>query len=64
MVANMSQQNPGFIKVPTSAAGSHTMPVQAEKRLPESAISIELCHEKDAEKIVQLDSSYTLRLPD
>lgn len=48
----MSQPKAAFIKVPTGANGFQTMPVEPERRLPESAISIELCDEKDAEKIV------------
>jgi hypothetical protein len=50
----MSQQRASFIKVPTDITGGfQTMPVEPEKRLPESEISIELCTEKDAEKIVR-----------
>lgn len=48
----MSGQKADFIRVPTSTRGVQTMPVEPEKRLPESAVSIEMCNEKDAEKIV------------
>ncbi|KAF1842306.1 uncharacterized protein K460DRAFT_266970, partial [Cucurbitaria berberidis CBS 394.84] len=49
----MSQPKAEFIKVASGVAGFQTMPVEEDKRLPESAIRVELCDENDAEKIAE-----------
>ncbi|KAF1941241.1 hypothetical protein EJ02DRAFT_455313 [Clathrospora elynae] len=50
----MSQPKAAFIKIPTDKTGGfQTMPVEPEKRLSESDIRIELCTEKDVEKIAE-----------
>lgn len=48
----MAQQKADFIKVPTGPSGFQTMPVEPEKRFPESEVNIRMCDENDAEKIV------------
>jgi GNAT superfamily N-acetyltransferase len=54
----MSQQTASFIKIPTDKTGGfQTLPTEPEKRLPNSDIRIELCTEKDADKIVHNPSS-------
>jgi hypothetical protein len=54
----MSQPKAAFIKVPTeSTGGFQTMPTEPEKRLPDSDIRIELCTEKDADRIVSISQT-------
>jgi GNAT superfamily N-acetyltransferase len=53
-LATMAQQKAAFIKIPTDQTdGFQTMPVEPSRRLPDSDIRIELCTERDAEKIAQ-----------
>ncbi|KAF2125950.1 acyl-CoA N-acyltransferase [Dothidotthia symphoricarpi CBS 119687] len=49
----MAQKKADFIKVPTGPSGFQTMPVEPDKRLPDSEISIRMCNEGDAEKIAE-----------
>ncbi|KAH7402842.1 acyl-CoA N-acyltransferase [Pyrenochaeta sp. MPI-SDFR-AT-0127] len=49
----MAQQKADFIKVPTGPSGFQTMPVDPEKRFPESEIRIEMCTEEDVETIAE-----------
>lgn len=55
----MAQYKADFIRVPTGPTGFQTMPVDPEKRLPDADISIRLCDEHDAEKIVRQPISNT-----
>ncbi|KAJ4374377.1 hypothetical protein N0V83_003118 [Neocucurbitaria cava] len=50
---SQQQQEADFIKVPDPKTGPQTKPVDPKNRLAESAISIELCDVKDAEKIAE-----------
>lgn len=48
----MAQQKAVFIKVPTDQVGFQTMPVEPERRMKDTEISVKICTENDAEKIV------------
>lgn len=49
----MAQYKAEFIKVPTDVHGFQTMPTEPHARIADSDLTVELCDEKDAEKIVR-----------
>ncbi|KNG44729.1 acyl-CoA N-acyltransferase [Stemphylium lycopersici] len=49
----MAQQKAVFIKVPTDQVGFQTMPVEPERRMKDTEISVKICTENDAEKIAE-----------
>ncbi len=53
----MASKKADFIKVDTMGRGPQTMPVEPEERLPDEEIRIEMCTEKDAEKVVRPSTS-------
>ena len=49
----MAEYQAEFIKIPTHATdGFQTMPVKPDKRIPADDIVLEICDERDADKIV------------
>ena len=50
----MAEYKADFIKIPTDKTnGFQTMPVEPHKRLKDEEIRIEMCEEKDSERIVR-----------